>query len=88
MFLSTSYNSFFILNIDVNIFVYVLYFCSASADLSAMNALYNLFFFVQARFKPLMNQGFSLSFVGEPLPLESFFYINISINLCRQKSYA
>ena len=36
-------------------------FCSASADLITMNALYNLVFFVQSRFKPLVNQGFLFS---------------------------
>ena len=77
-----------ILNIDVNLFLYVLYFCSASADLITMNALYNLFFFVHARFKPLVNQVFFYSkvFMG------NFFtgqcLLNISINMCRIVSYA
>ena len=57
-FLTMIYNSLFsvILNIDVNLLLYILYFSSASAYLVTMNALYNLFFFEQARFKPLVNQ--------------------------------
>ena len=59
-------------NIDVNLFLYVLYVCSASADLIKMNALYDLFFFAQARFKPLVNQVFYFqSIFGELLLLDS-----------------
>ena len=75
-----------ILNIDVNLFVYVLYFCSASADLITMNALYNLFFFVQARFKPLVNQVFLKLFWGSFVTGQCL--LNISINIYRKESYA
>ena len=48
------------------------YFCSASADLITINVLYNLFVFVQARFKPLVNQVFYFqSLFGEPLLLDN-----------------
>ena len=61
-------------------------FCSASADLITMNALYNLFFFEQARFKPLVNQGFfSKRFWGSFVTGQCL--LNISINI-RKESYA
>ena len=69
------------------------YFClcllifSASADLITMNALYTLFFFVQARFKPLVNQFY---FVFSKLFCGTFytgqFLLNISI-ICVEKSH-
>ena len=65
-----------ILNIDVNLFLYILYFCSASTDIITLNALYDLFFFVQARFKPLVNQScfYFQSFFGE-----CFFYWTVFV---------
>ena len=71
----------------MNLFLYVLYFCSASADLIKVNALYNLFFFAQARFKPLVNQVFfSKVFWGTFVTGQCL--LNISINMCRKESYA
>ena len=62
-----------ILNIDVNLFLYILYFCSASTDIITLNALYDLFFFVHARFKPLVNQScfYFQSFFGDFFLLDS-----------------
>ena len=68
-----------ILNIDVNLFLYILYFCSASTDIITLNALYDLFFFVQARFKPLVifKAFLGIIFTGQCL-------LNISISMCKK----
>ena len=55
----------------INVCMFCIFF-SASADLITINVLYNLFVFVQARFKPLVNQVFYFqSFFGELLLLDN-----------------
>ena len=57
---------------DTTIYDYLKEIIKHTMFLSKMNALYNLFFFAQARFKPLVNQVFYfLSFFGELLLLDS-----------------